>query len=110
MVGVSGDDLVTVLDIEVCTVAHRSIHTLRPHEGDELGQSEDQSSMVFRYGSKTVSGRTLPGRTVTIPNDKVVEVSVDHRLEPRIRPSAKLLRDREAAEAERLAKSLGVVP
>lgn len=99
-----------MLDIEITTVAGKSLHTLRAHEGDELAKSEDPPGMRILYGPKTDRGRSLPGRTVLIPDDKIVEVSVEHRLEPRIRPSAKLLADREKAEAERLAKSLGVIP
>ena len=100
-----------VLDVFAVTTAGERRHTVRPHEGDELVDEED-GGFTIHYGEHEVSvggeKRKLPGRKVTLIRAHLIEVTRELRFEPRIRPSAAMLRDRDAAEAERIAKKLGV--
>jgi len=107
------DAYVQVLDVVVQTAAGERKHTVRPHEGDQL-VNEDDGGFPIHYGEREVfvggKARKLPGPKITLYGDKLIEVSRELRYEPRVRPSAQYLRDREVAEAERLARQLGTKP
>lgn len=86
-------------------------HTIRKHEGDALVE-DGSGALKIQFGPRDVmvgtTKRTLAGRRVTIQAAHVVETTIATRLEPRVRPSAKALLDREQAEIETLKQKLGV--
>jgi hypothetical protein len=109
------DEFVEVLDLEMktTTVGLTLNHTIRPHEGDALVE-DGSGAFKLQFGPREVTvaneKRTLPGKLVTIQGAHVVEMTITKRLEPKVRPSAKLLADREKAELEALAKKHNLSP
>lgn len=106
------DELVEVLDLTIATTTPGLTlhHTIRAHEGDALIEDGNSGGFRIQYGPREVlvgtEKRKLPGRRSTIQGRHIVEMNVDVRLEPKVRPSAKLLANREQAELEALKKKL----
>ena len=107
------DDLVEVLDLTIVTTTPGLTlhHTIRKHEGDALVEDGTGAFRIQFGPRKTSTGneeRTLPGKRVTIHGSHVVEMTSQVRLEPRERPTAKSLLDRQKAEIDELAKKHGI--
>jgi len=108
------DEHVEVLDLTlVTTVPGVTLqYTVRPHERDAFTDDEGSGAVRIQFGPREVfvgnEKRTLPGRRVTIQSAHIVEMTTVVRLEPKQRPSAKALANREAAELERLKQQHGV--
>jgi hypothetical protein len=85
-------------------------YTIRAHEGDALVE-DGSGAFRIQFGPREVFAanekRTLPGKRVTILGH-VIEMTSVVRLEPKMRPSAKAMQNREAAELEALKQKHGV--
>ena len=109
------DELVEVLDLTFVTTTPGLTlhHTIRAHEGDALVE-DGSGALRIQFGPRDVlvgtEKRKLEGRRVTIQAVHVVEMTATPRLEPKVRPSAKALANREQAEIEALKQKLGVAP
>ena len=107
-------DLVEVLDLLLVTTTPGVTlqYTIRAHEGDALVE-DGSGAFRIQFGPREVfvanEKRTLPGKRVTIHGGHVVEMTSTTRLEPRVRPSAKAIVDRAAADLEALKQKHRVV-
>lgn len=106
------DEFVEVIDLTFTTTIPGVVlqHTIRPHEGDAFLQDETDSGIRLVFGPKDVTvgneRRKLPGRRVTIQGQHIAQMETQTRIERRVRPSAALLLNRDAAEiSERLAEA-----
>lgn len=108
------DDLVEVLDITLTTDVPglTIVHTVRQHEGDELVE-DGSGHFKIQFGPRKKQmgneERELPGKRVRLFGPHIVQLEIDVRLEPRVRPTTKDLLDMKAAEVNRLKKKHGVV-
>jgi hypothetical protein len=100
-----------VLDVTLVTTTPGLTlqHTIRKHEGDALVE-DGSGAFRIQYGPRDVlvggHKRQLAGKRVTIQGCHIVEASMLPRLEPKVRPSAKMLANREQAELDALKKRL----
>jgi hypothetical protein len=80
-------------------------YTIRAHEGDALVE-DGSGAFRIQFGPREVfvanEKRTLKGKRVTVAGAHIVEMACLVRLEPKIRPSAKAIANREQAELEAL--------
>jgi hypothetical protein len=86
-------------------------YTIRAHEGDALVE-DGSGAFRIQFGPREVyvgnEKRVLPGKRVTLNSDHIVEMTSTKRFEPKVRPSAKALQNREAAELVALKQKHGV--
>ena len=107
------DEPVEVLDLTMVTTTPGLTlqYTIRAHEGDALIE-DGAPGFRIQFGPRGVfvgnEKRTLPGKRVTIQGTHIVEMTSTTRLEPRVRPSAKAMANREAAELDALKEKHGV--
>lgn len=80
-------------------------YTIRAHEGDALIE-DGSGALRIQFGPREVFAanekRKLPGKRVTVQGARIVEMTSIVRLEPKVRPSAKALQNRELADLEAL--------
>ncbi len=106
-------EIVEVLDLTLVTTTPGLVlqHTIRAHEGDALVE-DGSGAFRIQFGPREVFAggelRKLPGKRVTIQGAHIVEMTSMTRLEPRVRPSAKALADKTAADLEKLKQQHGV--
>lgn len=84
-------------------------YTIRKHEGDALVE-DGSGAFRIQFGPRDVfvanEKRQLAGKRVTVHGAHIVEMTSVVRLEPKVRPSAKALLNREQAELEALKQKL----
>lgn len=101
------DEFVQVVDVTVITLAGERFYTIRP--GDVDMHLEDGGYFIQFGPQRTRVGNEfhdVPGMRVTFNHANLVGIERDTRYEPKVRPSARLLADRERAETERIAQLL----
>lgn len=108
------DELVEVLDLMLITTTPGLTlgYTIRAHEGDALVE-DGSGAFRIQFGPREVFAgnekRKLPGKRVTVQGAHIVEMTTVTRLEPKVRPSAAALANREKAALDALKLQHGVV-
>lgn len=86
-------------------------YIIRAHEGDALVE-DGSGAFRIQFGPREVfvgnEKRKIPGRRVTVQGVHIVEMVTTTRLEPKVRPSAAALANKEKAALDVLKQQHGV--
>lgn len=102
-----------VVVIDILTPTRELSYIIRPHEGDHIATDLDfPGDLVIVKGDTTAlvgnEKRPIPGESIRVASEHIVERRQRTKFEPRVRPSLALVADPENARRDQLRQMLSL--